>query len=208
VAGKIIADIIEAPAGRISLNVANVTVASINASGLYTSTGDLLITQANSIATAAIENGAVTSAKIAPSAIVGTVSQSGGVPTGAIIERGSNANGEFVKYADGTMICTHGISLLGVAPGGGASTTNFASAYQATWTYPSAFVTAPRSFGDGWQINTVSRAVIVGTESFDSTESGSSTGNSTRWYAISDVSWSNVSSNFPTVRLCAIGRWF
>jgi hypothetical protein len=38
--------------------------------------------------------------------ILGTVSQSAGVPTGAIIERGSNANGEFVKYADGTMICT------------------------------------------------------------------------------------------------------
>jgi hypothetical protein len=37
---------------------------------------------------------------------VGTVSQSSGVPTGAIIERGSNANGEFVKFADGTMICT------------------------------------------------------------------------------------------------------
>ena len=38
--------------------------------------------------------------------ILGTVSESGGVPTGAIIERGSNANGEFVKFADGTMICT------------------------------------------------------------------------------------------------------
>ena len=38
--------------------------------------------------------------------ILGTVSESGGVPTGAIIERGSNANGEFVKYADGTMIST------------------------------------------------------------------------------------------------------
>ena len=37
--------------------------------------------------------------------ILGTVSESGGVPTGAIIERGSNSNGEFVKYADGTMIC-------------------------------------------------------------------------------------------------------
>jgi len=36
--------------------------------------------------------------------ILGTVSQSAGVPTGAIIERGSNANGEFVKYADGTLI--------------------------------------------------------------------------------------------------------
>lgn len=37
--------------------------------------------------------------------IVGTVSQSGGVPTGAIIQRGSNANGEFTRLADGTMSC-------------------------------------------------------------------------------------------------------
>ena len=37
--------------------------------------------------------------------ILGPVSQSGGVPTGAIIESGSNANGYYVKYADGTMIC-------------------------------------------------------------------------------------------------------
>lgn len=38
--------------------------------------------------------------------ILGAVSQVGGVPTGAIIERGSNANGEYVKYADGTLICS------------------------------------------------------------------------------------------------------
>jgi hypothetical protein len=36
---------------------------------------------------------------------VGTVSESSGTPTGDIIERGSNANGEFVKYADRTLIC-------------------------------------------------------------------------------------------------------
>ena len=35
--------------------------------------------------------------------ILGTVSQSGGVPTGAIIERGSNVNGSYTKYADGTI---------------------------------------------------------------------------------------------------------
>lgn len=37
--------------------------------------------------------------------ILGTVSQSAGVPTGAIIEHGSNANGEYVRWADGTQIC-------------------------------------------------------------------------------------------------------
>lgn len=36
--------------------------------------------------------------------IVGTVSQSAGVPTGDIIERGSNASGEYVKLADGTLL--------------------------------------------------------------------------------------------------------
>ncbi|MCG7624395.1 hypothetical protein [Epibacterium sp. Ofav1-8] len=37
--------------------------------------------------------------------LLGTVSQSGGTPTGAVIERGSNANGEYVRFADGTQIC-------------------------------------------------------------------------------------------------------
>jgi hypothetical protein len=70
-AGKIIADIIEAPYDRISLNVGNTTVATMNASGLYTSTGNLVITQASQIATTAIANSAVTQAKLA-SNVVGT----------------------------------------------------------------------------------------------------------------------------------------
>lgn len=37
--------------------------------------------------------------------ILGTVSQSGGVPTGALLGSGSNANGDFIRWADGTMIC-------------------------------------------------------------------------------------------------------
>lgn len=37
--------------------------------------------------------------------IIGAVSQSGGIPTGAVLERGVNANGEYVKFADGTLIC-------------------------------------------------------------------------------------------------------
>lgn len=37
--------------------------------------------------------------------LLGTVSQSDGVPTGAVIESGSNANGKYVKFADGTLIC-------------------------------------------------------------------------------------------------------
>ena len=64
--------------------------------------------------------------------ILGTVSQSGGVPTGAVIERGSNANGEFVKYADGTMICwtphSLGYTLSGLTAGSSDE-----------WTFPATF---------------------------------------------------------------------
>jgi hypothetical protein len=41
----------------------------------------------------------------AVAAILGSVAQSGGVPTGAIFEEASNANGGYVKLASGTMVC-------------------------------------------------------------------------------------------------------
>jgi len=60
--------------------------------------------------------------------IVGAVSQSGGVPTGAIVETGSNVNGQYVKYADGTMVCW----LADYNP------TNLGGYYD--WSLPTAFV--------------------------------------------------------------------
>lgn len=48
--------------------------------------------------------------------IVGTVTQSGGVPTGAIIESGSNSNGSYTKYADGTMICDNNNNAITTNP--------------------------------------------------------------------------------------------
>lgn len=71
--------------------------------------------------------------------IVGTVSQSGGTPTGGLIERGSNANGEYVRFADGTQICQTSVAsplydsdVSGlIAAGANAN---------ATWTFPATFV--------------------------------------------------------------------
>ena len=75
--------------------------------------------------------------------ILGTVSQSGGVPTGAIIQRGSNANGEFVRYADGTQICNflQGAPVDRSIKALGSGTID--DPYRTepfTWTYPAAFV--------------------------------------------------------------------
>lgn len=78
--------------------------------------------------------------------ILGTVSQSGGVPTGAIIERGSNANGEYVKWADGTMECWAYVTLseaIATAEGAGFYTT---SSYL-LWTYPAGFIGQPSAGG-------------------------------------------------------------
>jgi hypothetical protein len=62
--------------------------------------------------------------------ILGTVSQTAGVPTGAIVQTGSNANGTYVRFADGTQICRHqGIS------------------HSTTWGFPIAFSATPQIVG-------------------------------------------------------------
>lgn len=84
-------------------------------------------------------------ADVASRPIVGTVSQSGGVPTGAIIERGSNANGQYVKWADGTLICykiDHELGWLDLAVG-----SLWRSSGNQTWTYPVAFASRPSVTG-------------------------------------------------------------
>lgn len=78
----------------------------------------------------------------AVAAIVGTVTQSAGVPTGAIIERGSNANGEYVKYADGTMICWISTlaSSIAIDTTLGTSTLWYGNI---VWNFPATFVGNP-----------------------------------------------------------------
>lgn len=76
----------------------------------------------------------------AVAAIVGSVSQAGGVPTGAIFERGANANGEYTKYADGTMDC-----FLYAVVTDQACDTPYGSLFigTRTWTFPMAFSAPP-----------------------------------------------------------------
>ena len=70
--------------------------------------------------------------------ILGTVSQVGGVPTGAIIERNSNANGAYVRFADGTQICERTIFTIG---GWSAGLT-----LERGWTFPAPFATTDGLF--------------------------------------------------------------
>jgi hypothetical protein len=111
--------------------------------------------------------------------LVGAVTQSGGVPTGAVMERGANSNGEFVRFADGTQICTGGL------------TTSASAAV--SWTYPAAFVTGPRVIGTAEA--TVSSCIVADTApGLTSVTLSARAGNDAR--------------RSDSIRVTATGRWF
>ncbi|SUB63828.1 Prophage tail fibre N-terminal [Plesiomonas shigelloides] len=87
----------------------------------------------------------------AQNSILGQVSQLAGVPTGAIIERGSNANGEYVKWADGTMVCywRTSFSTSCTSPYGAGLYTG-----SVTWTFPARFISSPITPPPGIRLST------------------------------------------------------
>lgn len=109
----------------------------------------------------------------------GPVSGTYAAPTGSIIERGSNANGSYSKFADGTMICTHALA---------SSATEYVP-----WTFPAAFAAAPR----------IAFTPAVGAARI----AGSSTGGVTTTSAQVGLYTIAGAFNAATVHLIAIGLW-
>ena len=122
--------------------------------------------------------------------LVGTVSQSGGIPTGAVVERGSNANGEYVRFADGTQICLRQCAV------------NFNTNGFQTFPYPAVFVSTPSA---SYSMHT-DQLTGVAAEYW----------NSLKDFAVCSSSLTNVQPVFrgtPVVVtgimfILAIGRWF
>jgi hypothetical protein len=75
--------------------------------------------------------------------IIGTVSQAGGVPTGGVIERGSNANGEYVRLADGTQICAVVRSHTTTGSWTALGSTGIVWWLVPTWLFPATFISQP-----------------------------------------------------------------
>lgn len=64
--------------------------------------------------------------------------------SGGIIETGSNANGEYVKFIDGTMICLLQDTSLSTTVSGSRSFGGGTIYYQDyIWTYPAVFISTP-----------------------------------------------------------------
>lgn len=115
--------------------------------------------------------------------ILGTVSQSGGVPTGAILERGNNANGYYFRFANGLQVCTH-FANVNSATGGALG-----------WTFPAPFAASPH----------VAMNMEIG--------AGSDAKNFNAQMTYQGISGSGATLTYTTAstvtgHLIAIGRWF
>ena len=127
----------------------------------------------------------------AVAAILGTVSHSGGVPTGAILENVVNANGRAIKFADGTMICLSPDITL--QPPTAAFGTLFVSPTSTGWFFPAVFV------GPAPVIS------VVNVNSAQFIINGRATSNTVSEFV---VIYPVSNSGSPAVRSVAIGRWF
>ncbi|WP_426234713.1 phage tail protein [Pseudomonas sp. TWP3-2] len=118
------------------------------------------------------------------------------VPTGLqlagrnVVESGSNANGNWIRFGDGTQICTFTTGSIGASTVQG----NCWISAPAIWTYPAAFVAS-------------SEPVVTGVAN-----SGNSVVSLNSAPTPTNVSWSRVSfygdATGRASRLMAVGRWF
>jgi hypothetical protein len=123
---------------------------------------------------------------------VGTVSQSGGVPTGAVIESGSNSNGNWVRFADGTQLCWGAGTRTDIA------LTAYGSLYEGDFsvTFPVAFSAAPVAILAG--------CYPSGNRAWGGCVTTSTTG---ALFSAFDVTARSLGTSF-NVSWFASGRWF
>lgn len=131
----------------------------------------------------------------AVSDILGTTSQSGGVPTGAIIERGVSSGGEYVKFADGTMIC---VRILATA------------SYAFTTSAGSLWRTPTFNLGFGVTFAAVPAVILTASRPSDddfilSARTGSITTSSVSCYLASNLTTASLGAS---IIITTIGRWF
>lgn len=126
--------------------------------------------------------------------IYGTVSQTSTVPTGAIIEYGTNANGEYIRYADGTQIAWKTVSP-GVATNS-ATGSLFQSSGWGSGSFPATFAATPvvTHSGKPGAVNGWTLCAVNPTSS--------------NWGTYRFVAAVTDADTTGTGKLMAIGRWY
>ncbi len=129
-----------------------------------------------------------------PGNVVGTVSQAGGVPTGAVVESGTLSGGHYVRFADGTQICTFVTPEL-TADSYPVGSSGLYGSGAHTWVYPAPFIAEP--------VIALTARRVSGTHGHFATLTSSGFGtNSARIVMIAGENAIGV------VHLSATGRWF
>ncbi|MBU2980671.1 DUF2793 domain-containing protein [Lentibacter algarum] len=138
--------------------------------------------------------------------VLGTVSETAGVPTGAIVEQGSNVNGEYIRWADGTQICTHNVLIdqVSCTTGSGAL---FRSGLLGAFNFPASFTevhfaSASMAGSDVAQLRNNALQARLGFFQ-DSTPN--------YWHGLVQFTTASVSAGsgeYTNYTLFAIGRWF
>lgn len=116
----------------------------------------------------------------------------GALASGAVIEHGSNANGEYVKFADGTMICTFNSGILG-----------YSYVAERVITFPCAFVSRPAvipaMFLDHSDLDSIKAGGVIFGAKYNTSKSSCTVGAVT-------IGTSGKLYN-AELDMCAIGRW-
>lgn len=125
--------------------------------------------------------------------ILGTVSQSSGVPTGAIVEETSITAGSFIRYADGTMMFYERFAF----------TDNLTTASGSLFTHASAIASRPTpaaNFGGlPWTIVVTTKNLATAWATLESTTDSA--------YTVRAFSSVSTSTDF-IVHVIGYGRWF
>lgn len=127
--------------------------------------------------------------------LLGAVSQSGGVPTGSVIEFGSNAQGDYLKFADGTMITSQVVTVPAQTWTNGTGVRYVFLSF----TLPAAFAVVPKMFAQ-----TVEGAIST-RGSQVSNVAPTSLSTASAYLVTPSATTSNAQL---TINVMAIGRWF
>ena len=133
-----------------------------------------------------------------PSTVLGTVSEVGGTPNGALLETDNNANGQYSRWADGTQICMFDSLTIEA---------NNSATCLGTWTFPAVFSHAPTyvnvilpMYSSAWAPSNLRASVA-----YAGVHSAPSPVSADLGFYASD---GEITATVSECRCMAIGRWF
>lgn len=121
------------------------------------------------------------------------------IGSGGVIEYGSNSNGSYVRFADGTQICWKAVQV------------SYTNSYglSSLWSYPAAFTSSPNIVAT-LLYNTFGQRIAGRSDPYDVPMQGAqiiSPGSTDTTLRLGITNGSAQSGDYATVHAVAIGRW-